>query len=88
MSGAVKKITSTVSSLVLAPLKAVGLVDEPQQAMQQPETTGLSEAERSTLASEEAKRKRSQAKGGTSSVLTSPLGSTTTARTAVRKLGG
>jgi len=87
MSGAVNAIVDVVT----APLKAVGILPElPGPAViQQGETkTGLSEAEKATLSQQEAARKKSKAKSGTKTVLTSPLGATTTASTAVAKLGG
>ena len=87
MSGAIDAVVSVVT----APLKAIGVLpDAPEPVIiQQGETkTGLSETEKSTLAQQEAARKKKQAKSGTSTVLTSPLGATTTAKTAVTKLGG
>lgn len=50
--------------------------------------TGLTDTERANLAATEAKRKQAKAKSGTKTVLTSPLGATTSAQTAVTKLGG
>lgn len=87
MSGAV----SAVADVVTAPLKAFGLLPKAPEPLvtQQGETrTGLSETEKTTLAQQEASRKKNKAKSGTKTVLTSPLGATTTASTAVSKLGG
>ncbi|AUR93045.1 hypothetical protein NVP1182O_03 [Vibrio phage 1.182.O._10N.286.46.E1] len=80
MSAAVKMVKKVVSA-VLDPFSD----DEPETVE---ETTGLSEAEASTLAAEEAERKTKAKSSGTKTVLTSPLGSTTSAKSAVTKLGG
>lgn len=52
------------------------------------EDTTMSESEKAVIAGEEAKRQAKKKKETTQTVLTSPLGATTTAKTAVTKLGG
>ena len=73
-----------------APLKAVGILpkDQPQVMAPPPADVGLSDAELSNIADEEAKRKAKKKSSGTQTVLTSPLGAQGTAETAVKKLGG
>lgn len=67
----------------------LGLMAGPEEAAAVPESAaGLSDAEKANLAAEEAKRKSKKQSAGTKTVLTSPLGATTTAKTAVTKLGG
>lgn len=90
MSGAVNAVVDATKAVVGFVTDPFGLSDQPAPPpVQQVETkTGLSETEKATLAQQEAARKKKQAKSGTSTVLTSPLGTTTTASTAVAKLGG
>jgi hypothetical protein len=66
----------------------LGIGKEPEQAPIIESETGLTDTEKANLAQQEAARKKSKAKSGTKTVLTSPLGATTTASTAVAKLGG
>tara|TARA_R110001632_G_scaffold180384_1_gene300467 strand:+ start:685 stop:957 length:273 start_codon:yes stop_codon:yes gene_type:complete len=89
MSSAVNSVVDVVT----APLKfladPLGLASGEKIAPAVQESqAGLSESEKSNLASEEAKRKSKKKAAGTDTVLTSPLGATTSAATAVTKLGG
>jgi len=103
MGGAVSSVVNTVGKIldpgglvqktVGDPLginytDPLGLGEEPEQAPIIESETGLSDAEKANLAATEAKRKKAKAKSGTKTVLTSPLGATETAQTAVTKLGG
>lgn len=102
MSGAVSKVVQTVGKImdpgglvqktVGDPLGVewtdpLGLGQEPIEA-QTIEDESLTDAEKAILADEEAKRQSKKKKEATQTVLTSPLGATTTASTAVTKLGG
>lgn len=102
MSSAVGKVVKTVGKImdpgglvqktVGDPLGVnwtdpLGLGEEPPEAATV-EDTSLSDSEKAILADEEAKRQSKKKKETTQTVLTSPLGATTTAKTAVTKLGG
>lgn len=88
MSGAVSAVVDATKDMIDFVTDPFGFGDQPEPQVPQETKTGLSETEKSTLAQQEAARKKKQAKSGTSTVLTSPLGATTSAKTAVTKLGG
>lgn len=88
MSGAVNAVVDATKSMIDFVTDPFGFGDQPEPVQPQESKTGLSETEKATLAQQEAARKKKQAKSGTSTILTSPLGATTTAKTAVTKLGG
>lgn len=102
MSSAVGKVVKTVGKImdpgglvqktVGDPLGVnwtdpLGLGEEPPEPVEVEDTT-MSEPEKAVIAGEEAKRQAKKKKETTQTVLTSPLGATTTAKTAVTKLGG
>jgi len=86
MSGAIKGVKKWVK-FVADPFK-LSDKSKPKKPAPVQEDTSLTDAEMSVLADEEAKRKAKIKAKGTQTVLTSPLGATTTAKTAITKLGG
>lgn len=96
MSGVVNAVKKPFKQLMTNPLQHIfdpgnitGVFPDKEEPIPEPkETIGLTESERSTIASDEADRAKKKKKGSTQSVLTSPLGSTQSAKTAVTKLGG
>jgi len=84
MSGAV----NTIKKYVVNPIKSILSPPEPSVAPSVGDITETTSTKMAETAQEQAKRKARKKKETTQTVLTSPLGATKDAKTAITKLGG
>lgn len=92
MSGAVKAVKKVAKKTIKLVTDPLGLTDTHQPQAPIVVDSAMDETEQASIAAEtaqeEAARRSKKKKETTQTVLTSPLGSTNTAQTAVKKLGG